>query len=226
MLFKKFIDLQTGLEFFFATHSSSSSSSSSFFAALTDCLLLLELHSSMCGKRNLATIGSHDLARIKPPFYYEGRAPKDIFFTPLRSDKPCQGDELEKLFQESNDGSMLKYLSIIKSSPLWPIFADSTKEVLCLPPVINGTYSQISIETKDILLEVTSANSIQTCHEIMQALIMGMYQLFSKEGNPDNKLVLEQVKVVSEGGALKILFPSQRDIAELDELAWKTENEK
>ena len=151
-----------------------------------------DIHQTIGKKRTVATIGTHDYKSVKGPFYYEGKAPKDIKFVPLKEDKPFTGIELVKHFEKQNDQAMIKYMGMIKSNPLWPVLIDSSGEILSLPPVINSKYSQVSLQSTDILLEVTSSTSLAICKEVMGVLLQRISKLIPFE----QKLVVQQVKVL------------------------------
>jgi phenylalanyl-tRNA synthetase beta subunit len=86
-------------------------------------------------------------------------------------------------------------------------------EIISLPPVINSKYSQISVDTTDILLEVTapSTSSLQMCKDVMATLLKRMVQMLPL----DQQLVVEQVKIQGENGHVRIQYPSQKDLEEI-----------
>lgn len=58
-----------------------------------------KLHHNICRKRQLVSIGTHDLDTIKPPFRYEARAPTDIKFTPLNKTQDYNAKELMTVYE-------------------------------------------------------------------------------------------------------------------------------
>lgn len=58
-----------------------------------------KLHQNICRKRQLASIGTHDLDTLVPPFRYEARPPKDIRFVPLNKDKVYDAQELMGVYE-------------------------------------------------------------------------------------------------------------------------------
>lgn len=176
--------------------------------------LQTDIHQSICKKRTLATIGTHDLSSIKPPLLYKSDPPSGITFVPLKQDKPICALELEKIFADANDQSMVKYLSLIKKETSWPVLFDSANEVLSLPPVVNSKYSQISLQTTDVLVECTSSTSQEICTQVLNALI----DRFSKqlqEENPKSCLTVAQVKIASENGHVRHRYPLDMDIEDI-----------
>lgn len=58
-----------------------------------------KLHHNICRKRQLVSIGTHDLDTLKPPFRYEARAPSDIKFIPLNKNKEYNAAELMTVYE-------------------------------------------------------------------------------------------------------------------------------
>lgn len=51
-----------------------------------------------------------------------------------------------------------EYLPLIRDSPVYPLVLDSNDVVCSVPPIINGEHSKITINTKNVLIEVTALN--------------------------------------------------------------------
>lgn len=49
-----------------------------------------------------------------------------------------------------------EYLHLIRDSPVYPLVLDSQDRVLSVPPIINSNHTKISIETKNVFIEVTA----------------------------------------------------------------------
>jgi phenylalanyl-tRNA synthetase beta chain len=58
-----------------------------------------KLHHNICRRRQLVSIGTHDLDTIKPPFRYEARKPTDIKFIPLNKTKEYDAKELMTAYE-------------------------------------------------------------------------------------------------------------------------------
>jgi phenylalanyl-tRNA synthetase beta chain len=56
------------------------------------------------------------------------------------------------------DQMLKKYLHIIEDKPLFPVFYDAKRTVLSLPPIINSNSTKISVDTKNVLIEVTGTD--------------------------------------------------------------------
>lgn len=117
------------------------------------------------------SIGTHDLDTLKAPFRYEAKAPTGIKFAPLNKTTAYNGEELMKLYEVSwlysfpytlintlpqSDKHLSRYLHIIRDSPVYPIWYDTQDQVLSLPPIINSNHSKITIDTKNVFIELTA----------------------------------------------------------------------
>ena len=47
---------------------------------------------------------------------------------------------------------------MIRDSPVYPLVIDADERVCSVPPIINSDHSKISINTKNVLIEVTALN--------------------------------------------------------------------
>uniref|UniRef100_A0A1L8DFL7 Phenylalanine--tRNA ligase beta subunit n=1 Tax=Nyssomyia neivai TaxID=330878 RepID=A0A1L8DFL7_9DIPT len=113
-----------------------------------------KLHQNICRKRTLASIGTHDLDTIQGPFVYDAKPPGDIKFIPLNQKKEMNGTELMEFY--STHAQLKQYLPIIRDSPVYPVIYDANGVVLSLPPIINGDHSKITLNTKNVFIEITA----------------------------------------------------------------------
>ena len=112
-----------------------------------------KLHATFCRARKYASIGTHDMDKIKGPFKYVAKDPKSFMFVPLNQEKEVDGLGM----MESLENHKLKeYLHLIRDSPVYPLVLDNKNEVCSVPPIINSEYSKISIDTKNVFIEVTA----------------------------------------------------------------------
>ncbi|GKY98197.1 hypothetical protein MPSEU_000777500 [Mayamaea pseudoterrestris] len=119
-----------------------------------------QLHRNLCRQRTLVAIGTHDLDSIQRPFVYDARVPSDIEFVPLTpNDRSFNAKELLGFYNTDPTAKHLKpYTSIIQDSPLYPVILDSQETVLSLPPIINGSKSKITLDTKNVFIECTATD--------------------------------------------------------------------
>ena len=121
-----------------------------------------QLHRNLCRQRTLVAIGTHDLDAVKGPFTYDARPPQDIKFVPLThtsEGREFDGAELLEHYATEPACKHLKpYVPIIRDSPLYPVVLDAEGTVLSLPPIINGSPSRITLDTKNVFIECTATD--------------------------------------------------------------------
>jgi phenylalanyl-tRNA synthetase beta chain len=119
-----------------------------------------QLHRNLCRNRTLVAIGTHDLDTIEGPFVYDARPAADITFVPLTpDDRSFNAKELLEFYETDPTAKHLKpYVGIIKESPLYPVIVDAQDRVLSLPPIINGSHSKITLDTKNVFIECTATD--------------------------------------------------------------------
>jgi len=149
--------------------------------------LQTKLHHTVCRKRTLASIGTHDLDMIKGPFYYKALAPELINFIPLNRNHSVNGHELMDLLK--NDSHLGPYLHIIKDKPKYPVIYDTNNVVLSLPPIINGEHSKITPQTKNIFIEITATDLTKA--NVALNTVVTMFSEYCK-----NTFTVEQVSTV------------------------------
>ncbi|ODV67779.1 phenylalanyl-tRNA synthetase [Hyphopichia burtonii NRRL Y-1933] len=154
------------------------------FIALQD-----KLHTNLCRNRTLVAIGTHDFDTLTPPFTYRALSPKEIKFIPLNQTKELDGEELMEFYEK--DKNLGKYLHIIKDSPVYPVIFDSKDTVCSLPPIINSNHSKISLNTKNVFIEVTGTDRTKT-----EIVINQMIAMFS--GYCKNEFEVEPIEIISE----------------------------
>ncbi|BCS23818.1 phenylalanine--tRNA ligase subunit beta [Aspergillus puulaauensis] len=154
------------------------------FIALQD-----KLHQNLARQRTLVSIGTHDLDTIQGPFTYEALPPKDIRFVPLNQTKELDGEELMDFYDK--DKHLGKYLHIIRDSPVYPAIYDANKTVCSLPPIINGDHSKISLNTKNIFIEITALDKTKV--EIVNKIMVSMFSQYTSE-----PFTIEPIQIVSE----------------------------
>ncbi|CUM66906.1 uncharacterized protein PRCAT00004591001 [Priceomyces carsonii] len=148
-----------------------------------------KLHSNLCRNRTLVAIGTHDFDLLKPPFTYEALAPSDIKFAPLNQEKLMDGNQLMDFYD--GDKNIGKFLHIIRDSPVYPVIFDSSRVVASLPPIINSNHSKISLNTKNVFIEVTGTDRTKT--EIVINQMVAMFSVYCKKA-----FEIEPVKIISE----------------------------
>ncbi|KAJ2726524.1 phenylalanine--tRNA ligase subunit beta [Coemansia sp. Benny D115] len=136
-----------------------------------------KLHSNLCRMRKLVSIGTHDLDTVEGPFTYEARKPEDIKFVPLDQTEQMDGHRVIEFYQSKDH--IKKFLDIIRDSPVFPVVYDSKKTVMSLPPLINGDHSKITLDTKNIFIEITATDLTKA--NVALNIILTMFSVYCAE---------------------------------------------
>jgi len=108
-----------------------------------------KLHTTIGRKRKKLAIGIYPLEKVKLPIYYTALEPDKINFIPLESQKIMSGLEI---LQKHPTGK--EYAQILAGKAKFPIFIDSNKNILSMPPIINSQLTgKVTKDTKEVFLE-------------------------------------------------------------------------
>lgn len=114
------------------------------------------LHQNICRRRKLVSMGTHDYDHFEGPITYEALTPEEIKFVPLNETREMNGVEFMEHY--STDKYLKEYLPIIRDKPRYPIFFDKNRVVLSLPPIKNSSATAISVDTKNVFIEITATD--------------------------------------------------------------------
>jgi phenylalanyl-tRNA synthetase beta chain len=155
-----------------------------------------KLHFTLCRRRTLVAIGTHDLDTVKGPFEYDARAPRDIRFRPLFQEREFTGDELWGHYQ--SDANFRSYMQIIGTGDAdadrYPVITDSAGVVLSMPPVINGEHSKLTLATRNVLVECT-ATDLSKAYAVLNTIVCNFSQYATEQYK------VERVKIIAADGS-------------------------
>ncbi|KAG9510108.1 Phenylalanine--tRNA ligase beta subunit, partial [Fragariocoptes setiger] len=151
-----------------------------------------KLHQNIGRKRALVSIGTHDLDKITGPFRYTACPPNQLKFVPLNQTKEYTGLEMMDLYSDSH---LKQYLHLIRDKPRYPVIYDKNNVVLSMPPIINGNVSKLTLDTKNILIEITATDRAKAIIALDTIVTMLISSTAVK-----NPYVVEQISVVYPDG--------------------------
>eukprot|EP01127_Copromyxa_protea_P001282 TRINITY_DN11313_c0_g1_i1.p1 TRINITY_DN11313_c0_g1~~TRINITY_DN11313_c0_g1_i1.p1 ORF type:complete len:605 (+),score=156.66 TRINITY_DN11313_c0_g1_i1:45-1859(+) len=170
-----------------------------------------KLHHNICRRRTLASIGTHDLDTVEGPFSYEAIPPSEFKFIPLRQTTEVDGNGMVELLEK--DEHLKDFLYMVKDKPAFPVILDAKRRILSVPPIINGEHSKISLNTKNVFIEVTGTD--KTKAGIVLDMVCTMFSEYC-----DEKFVVEQVEVVGNDSSFTPDWSVERTVTvELDYLS-------
>lgn len=117
--------------------------------------LQTKLHETICEKRNLATIASHDLKKlINGDLKYTAMLPKSFMIKPLNGNTEMTGADLfNKLQSEANAlrkekkrnvySGIHKYLYLLEGKEKYPCLIDANNSVISFPPITNSNITKV-----------------------------------------------------------------------------------
>lgn len=109
-----------------------------------------DLHMGPCNKRKAASIGLHNLGKIRFPLSYSTSGP-EVSFVPLDASK---ASSLKEILGSTEVGK--KYSYLLGKTKEFPILLDVQKEVVSFPPIVNSKYTKLDNRSKGIFVEVTA----------------------------------------------------------------------
>ncbi|HZD36430.1 MAG TPA: phenylalanine--tRNA ligase subunit beta [Nitrososphaeraceae archaeon] len=111
-----------------------------------------DLHMGPCNKRKAASIGLHNLGKIRFPLSYSTASP-EVSFVPLDSSK---ASSLNEILDSTEMGK--KYSHLFGKRKEFPILLDDQREVVSFPPIVNSKYTKLDNRSKGIFVEVTAVD--------------------------------------------------------------------
>jgi phenylalanyl-tRNA synthetase beta chain len=161
-----------------------------------------KLHSTIGRKRKKIAIGIYPLEKIKLPITLKALEPDKIKFIPLESEKEMSGLEI---LQKHPTGR--EYAHLLAGKEKFPIFIDSDKNILSMPPIINSKLTgRITEKTKEVFIECSGFDFelLKKCLNILVTSLADMGgKIYSMQitGNiktrtPD--MVSEKMKISTE----------------------------
>ena len=161
-----------------------------------------KLHLTIGRKRKRVALGIYPLEKIKLPITYKALEPDKIKFIPLESNREMSGLEI---LQKHPAG--IDYAHLLSGKIKFPIFIDTNKEILSMPPIVNSqSTGKVTEKTRDVFIECSGSNFevLKKCLNIIVTALADMggkiYQMKldyrKKEITPD--LTPEKTKISLE----------------------------
>jgi phenylalanyl-tRNA synthetase beta chain len=109
-----------------------------------------KLHGTFGRRRKKGAIGIHDLSKLKGyDIYYKAVARDAVKFVPLQSDELMTPGEVLERHDKGRD-----YAYVLEGKPLVPVIYDA-EGLFSFPPIINSKRTEVTINTHELLIELT-----------------------------------------------------------------------
>jgi phenylalanyl-tRNA synthetase beta chain len=123
-------------------------------ARLKDLIDLQErLTMGLGRKRKRVAIGIHDAKDVRPPFTYTAVDRNLHPFVPLGHEQEMTPAQILERHEKGR-----AYAHLLEGFKRVPLITDADGHVLSLPPVINGRRTQLTTQTRDVLVDVTGTD--------------------------------------------------------------------
>ncbi|HEV8360246.1 MAG TPA: phenylalanine--tRNA ligase subunit beta, partial [Candidatus Thermoplasmatota archaeon] len=142
-----------------------------------------DLHWGVGARRRKASIGVHDKARLKAPYTYKAVGLHDVSFLPLQGTEELTPGEI---LAKHPKGQAFAHL--VKDNA--PLLVDSAGKVLSFPPIINGTLTTVTEQTRDVLVDVTGPDE----RAVTKALALVTTHLAEQGGKVQSVTIQEGTK--------------------------------
>ncbi len=134
-----------------------------------------KIGSTFLRKRKKGGLGVYPLDKIKFPVIFTSQDPKEIVFQPLESSKKMNGLQILETHPTGQ-----KYKDILQGWKRFPVFRDSNKDVLSMPPIVNSSdLGRVDESTKDVFVEVTGTD-LKTINLALEVLVSGLIGMGGK----------------------------------------------
>ena len=163
-----------------------------------------DLHNGLGRRRKKASIGIHDLEKIKFPLYYK-TVTREHSFVPLESNVSLT---VKDILEKTETGK--KYKHILEGHAKVPVIMDSDGKTISLPPIANAKLTEMNAKTRNLLVEVTATD--KNAAEGVLAVVANTLQIAGFE--------LYSVKITGAGNSTPVL--TSRDLVLEPELVNKT----
>ncbi|MCD4760113.1 phenylalanine--tRNA ligase subunit beta [archaeon] len=126
-----------------------------------------KIHMTFGRNRKKLSIGVYDLDMIKFPLTYTTKA-KGFKFVPLEMNQEMS---LREILDKHPKG--VDYKQLLEGFSEYPIWIDSKKQVLSMPPIINSEKTKVTGKTKNLFIDVTGLD-LRACEQALNIIITGL----------------------------------------------------
>jgi len=128
-----------------------------------------KLHGTFGRRRKKGAIGIHDLSKLKGTDIHYRAVPADsVKFVPLQSDEIMTPAEVLERHEKGKD-----YAYVLEGKPLVPVIYDD-EGLFSFPPIINSKRTEVSINTHELLIELTGED-LSTIDYMLNIALYALY---------------------------------------------------
>tara|TARA_B100000131_G_scaffold70611_1_gene67018 strand:- start:652 stop:2415 length:1764 start_codon:yes stop_codon:yes gene_type:complete len=128
-----------------------------------------KLHLTLGRRRSFASIGVHDLASLRPPFKVT-TVSDSYSFKPLAEEYEMT---IKEILEEHPKG--IEYAGLVSENDLYPVILDSEDSLVSFPPIINGSTTTVSKDTRDFFIDVTGWDQ-RACEACLLLVCLSLFE--------------------------------------------------
>ncbi|HVY01518.1 MAG TPA: phenylalanine--tRNA ligase subunit beta [Candidatus Nanoarchaeia archaeon] len=134
-----------------------------------------KLHSTFGRNRKRCAIGIYPMEKISLPIKYAAMLPEEIKFLPLEAEKEMNGKEI---LEKHPVGKT--YAHLLQEAKKYPVFIDSKKQILSMPPIINSELTgRVTEKTKEVFIEC-SGFSYEVVSQALAIVVTSLAEMGGK----------------------------------------------
>jgi phenylalanyl-tRNA synthetase beta chain len=145
------------------------------------------LHWALGRDRKRASIGIYDLKGLSSSMVYRPVDPEEVSFTPLgwgHSGTP------KEILEHHVKG--MAFAHLLDGFSRYPLLTDDRGQVLSLPPIINSEETRVSLDTRDLFVDVTGPRQ-ETVEKALNIIVTSTLEAFENAR-------AEQVEIIDPNG--------------------------
>jgi phenylalanyl-tRNA synthetase beta chain len=126
-----------------------------------------KMHKTFGRDRKKLSIGVYDFDTIKFPLTYTTK-PKGFKFVPLEMSSEIS---LRQILEKHPKG--VDYAHLLDGFSEYPIWIDSSEQVLSMPPIINSEETKVGDKTKNLFVDVTGLDK-NACEQALNMIVTSL----------------------------------------------------
>ncbi|MGC8608992.1 MAG: phenylalanine--tRNA ligase subunit beta, partial [Thermoplasmata archaeon] len=156
-----------------------------------------KIHEVVGKNRSKVSIGIHDLENINPPFHYKV-ACTDLIFETYDGFR----GKVSEILKKHSKG--IEFSHLLGNNDKVTLITDSNDDVLSMPPIINGSKSKLSENTKKFFIDLTGTDS--------KSVIDAFYLLKNFFESLNYRIYLNRINGIADNFEDKLLAHNWRKI--------------
>ncbi len=131
------------------------------------------LHWALGRNRKRASIGVYDLEKLQGrDFHYAAKKREDVRFIPLAFQEEFTAEEVLERHPKG-----VAYADLLEGWGKVPLLLDGSEQVMSMPPIINGEYCRVTLDTNSLFIDVTGPEQ-RVVDKMLTIFVSSLAELF------------------------------------------------